>query len=136
MPNMPARRRKIMNAEVRAIKTAAEQALSAAYADARSTLPGDAAISALRADAFRVFEAAGLPHRRVEQWKYTDLRTLMRDAKPLADAGKLEAAALAKLASILSGVDASLLTVVNARHVCHGYRCRRSIQVSRQLAGL
>ena len=27
---------------------------------------------------------AGLPHRRVEEWKYTDLRALMRDAKPLA----------------------------------------------------
>ena len=28
--------------------------------------------------------ATGLPHRRVEEWKYTDLRALMRDAKPLA----------------------------------------------------
>ena len=27
----------------------------------------------------------GLPHRRVEAWKYTDLRSLMRDAYPLAD---------------------------------------------------
>ena len=34
--------------------------------------------------AFARFERTGLPHRRVEQWKYTDLRALMRDAKPLA----------------------------------------------------
>ena len=30
--------------------------------------------------------AKGLPHRRVEEWKYTDLRALMREAKPLASA--------------------------------------------------
>ena len=106
-----------MNAEVRAIKTAAEQGLATAYASARATLPGDAAVGALRADAFRLFEAGGLPHRRVEQWKYTDLRTLMRDAKPLADAGELNAQALAGLSNILSGVDASLVKVVNGRYV-------------------
>ena len=38
----------------------------------------------MRDAAFRRFEDAGLPHRRVEEWKYTDLRALMRDAKPLA----------------------------------------------------
>ena len=85
--------------------------------DARATLPGDAAVGTLRADAFRAFEVGGLPHRRVEQWKYTDLRTLMRDAKPLAVAGELNPVALAKLASILSGVDASLVTIVNGRYV-------------------
>ena len=37
-----------MNAEVRAIKTPAEQGLSAAYAAARGNLPGDAAVKALR----------------------------------------------------------------------------------------
>jgi Fe-S cluster assembly protein SufD len=106
-----------MNAEVRAIKTAAEQGLSAAYKTARATLPGDAAVAASRADAFRALEADGLPHRRVEQWKYTDLRTLMRDAKPLADAAELSAQAIAGLTNILSGVDASLITVVNGRYV-------------------
>ncbi|MGH6852719.1 MAG: SufB/SufD family protein, partial [Methylocella sp.] len=29
---------------------------------------------------------SGLPHRRIEAWHYTDLRTLMRDALPLASA--------------------------------------------------
>ena len=38
----------------------------------------------LREAAFERFAATGLPHRRVEEWKYTDLRALMRDAKPLA----------------------------------------------------
>ena len=27
----------------------------------------------------------GLPHRRIEEWKYTDLRTLMAEAEPLAE---------------------------------------------------
>ena len=43
-------------------------------------------MAGLREDAFKRFDAAGLPHRRVEEWKYTDLRALMREAKPLAGA--------------------------------------------------
>jgi Fe-S cluster assembly protein SufD len=70
-----------MNAEIRPIKTAAESALAVAFGAARGRLPG---ARALRESAFTRFEAAGLPHRRVEEWKYTDLRALMRDAKPLA----------------------------------------------------
>ena len=73
-----------MNAEVRAMKTPAEQALSAAFAKARGTLPGKGAIAAMREDAFSQFDTRGLPHRRVEEWKYTDLRALMRDLYPLA----------------------------------------------------
>src|SRR4029078_3467668 len=84
MRNMPARRRDAMNAEVRAMKTPAEQALSAAYQAARGNLPGMGAVAALRADAFNQFERVALPHRRVEEWKYTDLRALMREAYPLA----------------------------------------------------
>jgi Fe-S cluster assembly protein SufD len=73
-----------MNAEVRPIKTAAESALSAHFAAAKSALPGAGAVVALREDAFGRFERAGLPSRRVEEWKYTDLRALMREAPPLA----------------------------------------------------
>jgi Fe-S cluster assembly protein SufD len=83
-----------MNAEIHPIKTAAETALAANFAAARRALPGAAAIAALREDAFRRFENDGLPHRRVEEWKYTDLRALMRDAKPLA--GPPDAAAKAR----------------------------------------
>src|SRR6476646_7459215 len=73
-----------MNVEVRPIKTAAETALATKFAMAKRALPGAPAVAALREDAFRRFESEGLPHRRVEEWKYTDLRALMRDAKPLA----------------------------------------------------
>src|ERR1700694_4392091 len=72
-----------MNADIRPIKTKAEQGLAQAFSTAKATLPGNGRIAALRAAAFEYFDTRGLPHRRVEEWKYTDLRALMRDAKPL-----------------------------------------------------
>ncbi len=37
----------------------------------------------MRTEAMRRFGALGLPHRRIEAWKYTDLRNLMKEALPL-----------------------------------------------------
>jgi Fe-S cluster assembly protein SufD len=68
-----------MNAEVRSLKTPAEQALAETFAAAKSKLPG---LADARADAFAQFDKQGLPHRRVEEWKNTDLRALWREAKP------------------------------------------------------
>jgi Fe-S cluster assembly protein SufD len=68
-------------AEITLIKNPAEQQLAAEWAAAKAKLPGAAP---LRNAAFERFAKAGLPTRRVEEWKYTDLRALMRDAKPLA----------------------------------------------------
>jgi Fe-S cluster assembly protein SufD len=114
MRNMPARRRDAMNADVRAMKTPAEQALSAAYQAARGNLPGMGAVAALRADAFKQFERVGLPHRRVEEWKYTDLRALMREAYPPAARRDASAKANAKAAgNILSGFDCRRLVFVD-----------------------
>ena len=73
-----------MNAEIATIKTAAETGLVQAFSQVRGRLPGGQAIAAQRDAAFDLFAKQGLPHRRVEDWKYTDLRVLMRDAKPLA----------------------------------------------------
>jgi Fe-S cluster assembly protein SufD len=74
-----------MNVDVRPIKTAAECALAVNFAAARGRLQGpDTALAALREEAFRRFETDGLPSRRIEVWKYTDLRALMREARPLA----------------------------------------------------
>ena len=101
-----------MTADVRTIKTAAEQGLAAAYAAARDKLPGK--VTALRDDAFKRFDARGLPHRRVEEWKYTDLRALMRDAKPLA--GPAGAKPKGGIPTILTGVDADVIAVVNGRY--------------------
>ncbi|HEY6023833.1 MAG TPA: Fe-S cluster assembly protein SufD [Pseudolabrys sp.] len=103
-----------MNAGIRNPKTDAEQALSEAYGAVRATLPGKGAVAALRDDAFRRFDASGLPHRRVEEWKYTDLRALMRNLYPLAAAPDMAARARAQNAGkLLSGVDCRRLVFVD-----------------------
>jgi Fe-S cluster assembly protein SufD len=103
-----------MNAEVRPIKTAAETALATSFAAVKRGLPGPAAVGTLREDAFRRFEAEGLPHRRVEEWKYTDLRALMREAKPLAGLPDAATKARAKAALVtLAAVDARRIVFVD-----------------------
>ena len=87
-----------MNVEVKPMKTAAELALANTYAAMKGKLPGRGSVAALRESAFRSFDARGLPHRRVEEWKYTDLRALMREAKPLAAPPDAAAKARAKSA--------------------------------------
>ena len=107
-----------MNAEIRPIKTAAEAALAESFAGARRALPGTGAIAALRDDAFRRFESDGLPHRRVEEWKYTDLRALMRDAKPLAGAPEAGAKARAGAAGApLASLEARRIVFVDGSYV-------------------
>ena len=107
-----------MAADVRTMKTPAEQALSAAYAGARATLPGKGGVATLREDAFKRFEERGLPHRRVEEWKYTDLRALMREMAPLAPPPDAAAKARAKNAGkILAGVDCRRIVFVDGAFV-------------------
>src|SRR5271165_3242231 len=71
---------------MRAIKTPAELGLADTYSAARQHLPGGARTAMARAAAFNTFDAGGLPNSHNEAWKYTDLRRLMLDAKPLAPA--------------------------------------------------
>jgi Fe-S cluster assembly protein SufD len=105
-------------ADVKVIKTAAETALALAYSQARERLPGDKAIAAQREAAFDVFAKDGLPHRRIEDWKYTDLRVLMRDAKPLAAPPDAAAKARAKAAGALLGdVECRRLTFIDGAFV-------------------
>lgn len=107
-----------MNADVRAMKTPAEQALSDAYAAARGTLPGKDAVERLREEAFRQFESRGLPHRRVEEWKYTDLRALLREVNPPALPPDADSKRRAKdAADLLSGLDCRRLVFVDGAFV-------------------
>lgn len=103
-----------MNASVRPPKTSAELALGATFAAAKPILPGDGKVVAWREAAFERFAATGLPHRRVEAWKYTDLRALLREVKPLAsppDAATKMRAADARL--ILGDVKCRRLMLVD-----------------------
>jgi Fe-S cluster assembly protein SufD len=87
-------------------KTETGRALSDIFAVARGRLPGTGEVADLRRQASEAYELAGLPHRRIEDWKYTDLRALMREVLPLAaapDATALKRAAAAlKLHAIRS----------------------------------
>ena len=103
-----------MNAKVATIKTAAETALAQAFSRARGRLPGDEGIAARREAAFDLFAEQGLPHRRIEEWKYTDLRALMLDAKPLATPPDAAAKARAKQAGgLLGDIEARRLVFVD-----------------------
>jgi Fe-S cluster assembly protein SufD len=83
------------------------RALSELFAVARARLPGAGKVAELRQKAFEAYERTGLPHRRIEDWKYTDLRVLMRDVLPLAaapDAAVLTRAAAALKLHAIDGV--------------------------------
>jgi len=80
-------------------KTETGRALSDAFAVARDRLPGAGKVAEARQQAFEAYERVGLPHRRIEDWKYTDLRVLMRDVLPLAAAP--DAAALKRAGAAL-----------------------------------
>lgn len=98
-------------ADVQKFKTAAETGLAERFSQARPSLPGDAAA---RDTAFARFTEAGLPHRRVEEWKYTDLRAAMREAAPLA--AKLDdSAAKAAIAGAVrfADIEAVRIAIVN-----------------------
>ena len=80
-------------------KTETGRALSDIFAVARGRLPGTKEVADFRRQASEAYERAGLPHRRIEDWKYTDLRALMREVLPLADAP--DQVALTRAAAVL-----------------------------------
>ncbi len=105
-----------MTAAPKTIRTKAEEALIAEYRAAAATLPGGTPVAHRRETAMALFEKSGLPHRRVEEWKYTDLRALMKTAAPLADGA--DDATLSELAGKdpLAGLDRARVAVVNGTY--------------------
>src|SRR6202158_1059983 len=88
-------------------KTETGRALGDAFAIARDRLPGAGKVADARRQAFEAYERAGLPHRRIEDWKYTDLRVLMREVLPPAaepDAATLKRAGAALKLHAIAGV--------------------------------
>jgi Fe-S cluster assembly protein SufD len=88
-------------------KTETGRALGDIFAVARDRLPGAAKVADARQQAFDSYERAGLPHRRIEDWKYTDLRVLMREVLPSAaepDAAALKRAGAALKLHAIEGV--------------------------------
>jgi Fe-S cluster assembly protein SufD len=79
-------------------KTETARAVDSVFAVARERLPGSGKVAETRRQAFEAFERAGLPNRRIEEWKYTDLRALMREVLPLAPAPDADAIKRARTA--------------------------------------
>ncbi|MBH5371806.1 Fe-S cluster assembly protein SufD [Bradyrhizobium glycinis] len=95
-------------------KTGKGRAVSDLFASAEGRLPGSPDVIAVRREAFESYERLGLPHRRIEEWKYTDLRALVGEVLPLAatpDAAALKRAADAVKAHAVDG--ASKLVLVD-----------------------
>jgi Fe-S cluster assembly protein SufD len=74
-------------------------AMNDVFSVVRDRLPGTGNVAEARRQAYEIFARAGLPNRRIEDWKYTDLRALMREVMPLADAP--DGAALKRAAAAL-----------------------------------
>src|ERR1700712_5928997 len=88
-------------------KTETGHALSDMFDLARERLPGSGKVASSREQAFDSYERTGLPHRRMEDWKYTDLRVLMREVLPMAmppDAAALARASTALKLHAIEGV--------------------------------
>jgi Fe-S cluster assembly protein SufD len=102
--------------EARLQDSAARQLLDH-YSRAAGALPGDAGgrIRALRDRAIGEFAAAGLPHRRIEEWKYTDLRRLMTEAysPPMAKPQTISAKQIGGWLGEAAAIDAVKLVFVN-----------------------
>jgi Fe-S cluster assembly protein SufD len=93
------------------MRTPAETALAQAFEVAKGKLPGD---RTARERAFNDFLEVGLPHRRVEEFKYTDLRAAMREAAAFAEKpSSQEATEALAAARAFSEVDAVRIAVVN-----------------------
>ena len=92
------------------MRTKAEEALATHFA----SLAGDDAMRDIRATAFDAFMQQGLPHRRIEEWKYTDLRALVRDVPAPAQPAAPDAARLALArADIFSAIDRARIVFIN-----------------------
>ncbi|MBR0775419.1 Fe-S cluster assembly protein SufD [Bradyrhizobium diazoefficiens] len=91
---------------VAVVKTGGGRAVSDLFASAEGRLPGSPGVAAVRREAFETYERLGLPHRRIEEWKYTDLRALVGEVLPLAvspDAAAMKRAAEAVKTHAIAG---------------------------------
>ena len=97
-------------------RTRAEQALPEMFEAVAARLPGGRAVAEARKVAIGAFVGLGLPSRRVEEWKYTDLRAMLKEAFPpsLGLGAKLDARTLeAALGPALANLDGVRLVFVD-----------------------
>ncbi|MFN0263456.1 Fe-S cluster assembly protein SufD [Tepidamorphus sp. 3E244] len=68
-----------MSAQLQRIDNPVEQQIASEFAARKGDLVGASALAPARESAFARFKETGLPHRRIEEWKYTDIRTRLRE---------------------------------------------------------
>jgi Fe-S cluster assembly protein SufD len=103
---------------VTTLKTKAENQLREQFDDASARLPGAGWVKALRAKAIDAFTAVGLPSRRVEEWKYTDLRDRLREvpAPSAPSPRKVTAADVERALGPLAALDAARIVLVDGAY--------------------
>ena len=100
-------------------RTKVEQALSHSFEAVAAKLPGGRAVAEARKAAIGAFAALGLPHRRIEQWKYTDLRSALKEALSPAVGGGTPKASTAEIDGALeelAALDAHRMVFVDGLH--------------------
>ncbi|MEN2494562.1 MAG: FeS cluster assembly protein SufD [Hyphomicrobiaceae bacterium hypho_1] len=98
-------------------RTEAEKALVKHFYKYGAKLPGNTKITELRKSAIETFNKLGLPHRRIEEWKYTDLRPkiLAAFAPPLVKKVFIDQSTLNQRLGPLAKLDAIRLIFVNGK---------------------
>jgi Fe-S cluster assembly protein SufD len=100
------------------MKTKGELALADSFQAVAAALPGGALVAKTRRDAMATFVELGLPHRRIEEWKYTDLRVALKEPAPPAieDTAKLTVADLIVALGPYMDIDAARIVFVNGHY--------------------
>lgn len=102
---------------VQVARTKAEAALIAGFDKIAGSLPGGG--NAARRGAIARFAEVGLPHRRIEEWKYTDVRNAIKEAyepaPPSADA--ISESDVERALGPLAGLDAHRIVFVDGHLV-------------------
>jgi Fe-S cluster assembly protein SufD len=100
------------------MKTKAERTYAEQFEAVSAKLPGGTHVASARRAAMANFNTLGLPHRRVEEWKYTDLRAAVKEALPPAvTAAKVTEPALLAALGPLASIDCWRLVFVDGRFV-------------------
>jgi len=97
------------------MKTKAEEALARNFEQVAERLHGGRAVAEARRSAIGTFRELGLPHRRVEEWKYSDLRTTAKEAPVVSFAQPQPVTREAVSAALreLAGLDAHRIVFVD-----------------------
>ncbi len=101
------------------MKTKAEKTIAEQFEAMAGELPGSGWVGELRRSAIDRFLALGLPHKRIEAWKYTDLRERLKEAPQPAAAGAaarpVTKAAVEAALGPLAALEADRLVLVDGR---------------------